>query len=202
MIRKMIGVALIITVAATLLAGCGKDTKTGGTPTAPQSKPAAQQAKTPEAAKPAEPADPTKTKIDKTIKVGNLEYKVEYTRTLKKGKNFAPKESGNIFLIVGVSVKNTSTENFKTQYSTGLFTALFCLRDKDHKPDRGYSVAAGTGDTSGSFDILKDIEAGKTVSGEMQYEVSPKNTSFLLELSGEKDNIKVVDVEIPVVEPK
>ncbi|MGE5328678.1 MAG: DUF4352 domain-containing protein [Deltaproteobacteria bacterium] len=198
--KKVLCAVIAVMISAGMFVGCGKSTNSGGEINKPQSDKPAVSDKQPEQPKTFEAVDPTKTMINKAVKVGNIEYNVEYSRVLKTGKNFAPKESGNHFVLIGVSVKNTNSETLESRYGGLLATGLFSLKDKDHKPQFGYDLACGTGDATGGFDSLKEIEAGDTVTGEIQYEVPAKNTSFLLELSEVKDGIAPVEVEIPVAQ--
>lgn len=65
---------------------------------------------------PAGNLDPTMVAINKAVKAGVLEYKVISSRTLKTGRIFAPKESGNHFVLINIEIKNTSDQTFETQY--------------------------------------------------------------------------------------
>ena len=129
----------------------------------------------------AQSADKSKALIGKTYTAGTLQYTITYTRALAKGR-MTP-ATGNYLFIVGVDIKNTAASSFKTAYSYPIATGQFSFKDSAGK---SYNVIAGTGDTSGRYEALNEIEAGKTVSGELMYEVPESASKLYLTISDDK----------------
>jgi len=188
----MLAVLLVITMSAC----SGQSTNTSPTSAVSSSaKPVITASPSTAPSASAQPTDKSKTLIGKTYTAGTLQYIITYTRTLAKGK-MTP-AAGNFYFIVGVDIKNSASSGFKTAYSYPIATSQFSLKDSTGK---SYNVIAGTGDTAGRYEALNEIEAGKTVSGELMYEVPGSAGKLYLTISDEKGN-DGEKIELTVVKP-
>ncbi len=183
--KKMLSVMILsITLALVFSACSGQSTNTAASSAGNSSaKPAATASPAPSPSAAARPADKTKVTIGKTYNAGTLQYTVTHTRSLAKGK-MTP-AAGNYLFVVGVEIKNTASTDFKTIYSGPIASSQFSLSDSNGKK---YNVIAGTGDTEGRYEATKDIGAGKTVYGELMYEIPEAASKLYLTISDEKGN--------------
>ncbi|GAG64650.1 unnamed protein product, partial [marine sediment metagenome] len=97
--------------------------------------------------------------IGDTIKMGNLQFKVNSVRTSEGDEFFKPDE-GNVYLFVDITIENISNE--EENISSLL---MFKIVDKD---GRSYNIAL-LGEAKGSVD--GSLGAGRKMTGELSYEV-------------------------------
>lgn len=194
--KRFSAIIMVVTLISILSACSGQGTNTAAPSTGnASSKPtaSASAAASPSAA--AKSTDKSKVLIGKTYNAGTLQYTITHTRALTKSR-MTP-AAGNYFFIVGVEIKNTSSTDFKTIYSGPIATTQFGLTDSAGKK---YSVIAGTGDTEGSYEAAKVIEAGKTAYGELMYEIPESVSKLNLTISDEKGN-DTLKIELTPVKP-
>lgn len=123
--------------------------------------------------------------INKTIKILGLK---EYTKI--KGKDYTDKaKKGNIFLVIFLSIKNDTIENYYLNYN--YLSAKVDGKNIKHtfliNEPRNYPT------------IFTNIEAGKTVDGFIVWEVPKKWKKFELNYNGWKDidNVSIEAVFTP-----
>ncbi len=124
--------------------------------------------------------------IGDTIKMGNLQFKVNSVRTSEGGEFFKPDE-GNLYLYVDITIENISNEE-----ETISSILMFKIVDKD---GRSYDMAI-FGDTEGSVD--GSLGAGRKMTGELSYEVSKNINEFELEINPELFGTGITIVRIPI----
>ncbi len=190
--------AMILAVTLVLVfSACSGQRTNAAAPSAgnASTKPTASASATPSPSATAKSTDKSKVLIGKTYTAGTLQYTITHTRALTKSR-MTP-AAGNYFFIVGVEIKNTSSADFNTIYSGPIASTQFSITDSTGKK---YSVIAGTGDTEGRYEATKDIEAGKTVYGELMYEIPEGASKLYLTISDEKgtDSQKI---ELTAVKP-
>ncbi len=183
--KKRFSVMILAVTLVMIFSACSGQSTNTAAPSAGNagSKPTASASVSPSPSAAAKSADKSKVLIGKTYTAGTLQYTITHTRALTKSR-MTP-AAGSYFFIVGAEIKNTSSTDFKTIYSGPIATSQFGLTDSTGKK---YSVIAGTGDTEGRYEATKDIEAGKTVYGELMYEIPEGTSKLYLTISDEKGN--------------
>jgi len=124
--------------------------------------------------------------IGDTIKMGNLQFKVNSVRTSEGDEFFKPDE-GNVYLFVDITIENISNE--EENISSLL---MFKIVDKD---GRSYDIAL-SGEAKGSVD--GSLGAGRKMTGELSFEVPEDIKDFELEINPEIFGTGIAIVRIPI----
>lgn len=185
--KKIICLSAAILVLAFLLVSCGEKKTSADINNTAAAQTNAQSQEN----------DKSKTTINKKYTAGTLEYNIVHTRSLSVGA-FAKPADGNFYLIIGVEIKNTGSEDVETLYSAPIATGLFGLKDE---AGNDIYVLVGTGDTGGSFEADKEIATGQTEYGELMYEVPKSSTKYYLTITDDKgNNGETIEVEVKLPE--
>ena len=130
--------------------------------------------------------DASLTNINTTVKAGDIEVLVKYSRTFLSS-GYAKAKTGYQFVIIGVEIKNNSSQQVTSEGSGSMLLAPLIISMKDAN-NNTYSLVLGTGETKGELENLTNLDAGATASGELIYEVPDALTTLILDITDQ--NVK------------
>lgn len=170
-------VAVILVIIIAVVSAGGKNTPTSDTGTDSSSSSNANQA--------TQSTSQTTNTIGKSVPVGHWLVTVNSIKT-SKGSQFSMPKSGNIYLVVDVTVKNTSSTNQNVS-SLGMFN----LKD---------STGQQYTETLTDFTKLPDgaVTPGSLLRGQLAYEVPISEHTFTFAFLSDLTGNDITEWHIPI----